>query len=728
MEDSFKMPAHTRSLLHNSGSLLQSTVSPSTFGIPSIGDSLPSSSLLVERTPQEQAMSSDKNPAVQNLIDSLFPVLSRSLQTIKEKTTQAVVDEKPSVNAAMAFALGDSSEVDEKTRKKIEGDAAATISPVSLTNPKGLSEHQEELINIAAGLTEFDENFLPVTKESVVISRSQSFHEEEKDDDSNIKRSNSGSNNSSSRHRHRSHRRSSSRSPSRRSSHRSSKDGREERRSDKKRSSRRSPSPRRRKGSRGRLSSSKDGDDNKRSRHSPDSGKSLYYNNRRSPTPEMDSSAPAPFSQQNLPSQQQQQNQQQPPQQQTLIANHPQNITGQPPLVQNQLLPGQQTPVISVAPQANLAQSLIPTQNTGLIPPQSSVLMNPLIQAQTTPTEMNKPTAFSMHAGMLVNATASLFSSDPNNPRQQNMNRAHDKNDSNTQETTPLTSLPQVSTNFQQQQTTLAPVNHLHTIPSQMNFDGNIRAPLHTIHTNNSLRLLQQQGIKEPPNAPIQLPQISSRIIPFNAPHFVPMNTQQNNSLPNQVMNPNNASNQENISSDNLNNNDQDVLQHKNNSDVGGAPMKIDNQNIQTRPRLVVPPQFDLNNPPLQFPGSPPPFPGAPPVPPPFLRSSFPKPNHPVPFNASPEVIGRFTPRDVRPHHGDGAMLGSRSFIPENIRPHDVGEIRHRFNQPEFERPQRFEMRPHFRPPRFDHGEQGGFRPRARFIRPRLPFQQRPMM
>ena len=123
---------------------------------------------------------SDKNPAaVQTLIDSLFPVLSRSLQTIKEKT-QVGDDSTPSVNAAMAFALGGGGIMDADMMNQHQyGDSMdihhqdpnKAISPVSLTNPNGLSEHQTELINIAAGITALDENFMP-------MSRTQSVDDE----------------------------------------------------------------------------------------------------------------------------------------------------------------------------------------------------------------------------------------------------------------------------------------------------------------------------------------------------------------------------------------------------------------------------------------------------------------------------------------------------------------------------------------------------------------------
>merc|ERR1719494_526900 len=78
--------------------------------------------------------------------------------------------------------------------------------------------------------------------------------------------------------------RSSSRSPSRRDSHRSSRD---EKSTDRRKSTRQS-SPHRRK-SRGHRSSSKEKD--RKRKHSPENTDPMYYNDRRSPTPEMDASS-----------------------------------------------------------------------------------------------------------------------------------------------------------------------------------------------------------------------------------------------------------------------------------------------------------------------------------------------------------------------------------------------------------------------------------------------------
>lgn len=256
-----------------------------------------------QRSDAHTSESEQGDKPLQSLIDSLFPVLSKSLQTIKEKQ-QAVDDaNKPSVNDAIAYALGAPTN-DEVARKKTRFDNDA--AQVSLTNPKGLSETQTELISIAVGITKFGENFLPVTQPNTSHSSDSVFVNHSMSNDGNVRpsdddgmakggnedydrrRDDRKSRHNSGRHR----RRSSSRSPSRRSSHRSrdGRDGRDERHFDRRKASRRSPSPRKRRGSRGRRSSSQD----RERRFSPDSKKAPYYNDRRSPTPELDSAMNPP--------------------------------------------------------------------------------------------------------------------------------------------------------------------------------------------------------------------------------------------------------------------------------------------------------------------------------------------------------------------------------------------------------------------------------------------------
>lgn len=284
----------------------------------------------------------DGKESVQNLIDSLFPMLSKSLQTIKEKQQSVEETPQPSVSDAMAFALGKATENEESghsiPKKKSRfsyTDPNKKPSPISLTNPDGLSEHQEELISIAAGITKFDENFLPVSTSDSVISGLDNLpvpkiHEptpvneipmnsgeqddnksKENSEERDKKRNERDRDDRKSRHssgRHRSYRddekyrRSSSHSPNRRSSHRSSRDSRDDRHSsrehrddkrrddrDDRRRSKRSDSPKRRKSRSSHRSTSKEKEEPKRKR-------SPYYNDRKSPTPEMDSQANPPHS------------------------------------------------------------------------------------------------------------------------------------------------------------------------------------------------------------------------------------------------------------------------------------------------------------------------------------------------------------------------------------------------------------------------------------------------
>ena len=283
----------------------------------------PVTPVLDEASSKQHVVGNAENKPLQNLIDSLFPMLSKSLQTIKEKTARSEEIQHPSVNDAITFALGGSSEEVPKKKGRfvpIVSDLRVS-SPLSLTNPTGLSENQAELINIAAGITKFDDNFLPVSSSSESASlssgqnsssllRQHSNENKSKDEEERLDKKEKKSRHSSGRHRsHRdehnkrstsrspsrkiSHKiREGSRSPNRRSSHRSSRDYRDEKFTDRRRSSRRSSSPRSRRKGRSHRSSSKDKEDRKR--RSP--ANKPYYNDRRSPTPEMDGSLRASYS------------------------------------------------------------------------------------------------------------------------------------------------------------------------------------------------------------------------------------------------------------------------------------------------------------------------------------------------------------------------------------------------------------------------------------------------
>jgi len=322
-------PPSMSNVLQKYGLLPISTMSYNPIPINNnIVTSNPSTPVVDELLNQQNDNIKPNDGNVQNLIDSLFPMLSKSLQTIKEK--QQNDDSQPSVNDAMAFALGngqnehnaDQQVPKKKSRFSYTDPNQSEVSPVSLTNPKGLSNNQAELINIAAGLTKFDENFLPVNRinnddnnmNNIDQQQGSETHDhssiKDENDDREKRRDDRKSRHTSSRHKSSSHRdderhrRSSSRSPSRKSSsHRSSRESRDDRSSnrddrssrDEKHSDRRrskhSNSPKRRKSRSSRPSSSNERDDKRR--HSP------YYNDRRSPTPEMDSqiSASAPFNQ-----------------------------------------------------------------------------------------------------------------------------------------------------------------------------------------------------------------------------------------------------------------------------------------------------------------------------------------------------------------------------------------------------------------------------------------------
>ncbi|XP_066934459.1 serine/arginine repetitive matrix protein 1-like [Clytia hemisphaerica] len=473
---------------------------------------------------QQQDSEDQQNTAVKTLIDSLFPVLSKSLQTIKEKTN--VGDEKPSVNAAMAFALGDV--VNMVQQDEAMADPSKAISPVSLTNPNGLSDHQTELINIAAGVTELDANCQP-------LSRAQSVDEEkmekkEKHEEDVERKRDDRKSTSSGRHRHRSHRsddnrhrRSSSRSPQRRSSHRSSRDDRRDKdrdRGDRRRSSRRSPSPRRRssKGSRRRSSSRERGEKRKHS-SAEEREKPYYNNNRRSPTPEMDATSNTTSATNNpvaatTSPQFLQQNQNQTPQQ-PIPNDQPQSQPNAKPMMISSFQPVD--PNVAQQPAPSIQQRLQQVEE----PPQQNLVPS-----------NNTPVAPTFHA---------------TNQQQQSTDDNMEQSDDDSQTPTPTIQLAPTQpfpfpNPFENMVPTLNPIMQ----PPPMNFPPTPmqQAAMNLVRVQNPLQLLQQdtENMPQPPPfvpppffaPPQQLPvppMQPDMNLPTNEQNNLPFNPQQKHFL-----------------------------------------------------------------------------------------------------------------------------------------------------------------------------------------------------
>lgn len=504
----------------------------------------------IDSTMESIQGTTDKNPqAVQTLIDSLFPVLSKSLQTIKEKTQ--VGDEQsstPSVNAAMAFALGGMGVRVDTEMGEPEADPIQAISPVSLTNPNGLSEQQTELINIAAGITALDDNCMPLSRTQsieeerpgvIASNKEQSFESSNKKDhhyDENDEKKRDDRKSSGSRHRYRSHRvdndkprRSSSRSPQRRSSHRSSRD---DRRDSRRRSSRRSPSPSRRRssgkssGSRRRSSSRDRGEKRRYSQgggtSSSGTDKPYYNNNRRSPTPEMDGATTPNGSSQPAPLDQflhQQQNNG-PPQQQS---QNPRMV----PAFQNneQTSQQQQLPITEEPPNAN------PFVNSNTGPPPSNMLIQPVFQP--------------------------LHQQQSLEDNETNMNNNKDQDDSG-QPTPPIVSgtpFP-FANNMESMQQQLPPINAmLGGQPPPMNFQQPTpmqQAALNIVRPQNPLQVLSQQSsddqqmpLPHPPFMPPPMGNAPPFFIPppIRPPHTMggdePMNIHNDSDRPDNELNMN---------------------------------------------------------------------------------------------------------------------------------------------------------------------------------------------